>query len=68
MFRKLRNHDGTPLIALDKNELEMGGVLEDGTAPEGKQMHVQRLDEGVYVVRNVTDGGIAELPESIPHR
>jgi len=46
MFRKLQNHDGTPLIALDKGELEMDGVLEDGLAPDGKQMHVQRLGEG----------------------
>ncbi|SEK86675.1 hypothetical protein [Haloferax larsenii] len=68
MFRKLRTHDGTPLIALDKDELEVDGVLEDGEAPDGKQMHVQRLSEGVYVVRDVSDGGIAELPESIPHR
>ncbi|WP_256545924.1 hypothetical protein [Halobellus inordinatus] len=64
MFRKLRDHDGTPLVALDKDELEMDGVIdEDGEIPADKQIHVQRLDEGTYIVRDVTDEGISELNE-----
>ena len=64
MFRKLRDHDGTPLVALDKDELEMDGVIgEDGEIPANKQIHVQRLDEGTYIVRDVTDEGISELNE-----
>lgn len=62
MFRKLRDHNGTPLVALDKDELRMDGVIdEDGGIPAEKQIHVQRLAEGAYIVRDVTDEGLAEL-------
>ena len=64
MFRKLRDHDGTPLVALDKDELEMDGVITDeGQIPTDKQLHVQRLSEGSYIIRDVTEEGIAELSE-----
>jgi len=64
MFRKLRDHDGTPLVALDKDELQMDGVIdENGEIPDDKQIHVQRLSQGSYIVRDVTDEGIAELNE-----
>jgi hypothetical protein len=65
MFRTLRDHDGTPLVALDSEELEVDGVIDpDGEIPDEKQVHVQRLDEGAYLVRDVSDeDGIADLPE-----
>ncbi|WP_210424943.1 hypothetical protein [Halorussus halobius] len=64
MFRKLRDHDGTPVVALDKDELDMDGVLtEDGEVPDGKQVHLSRVGEGSYLVREVTDDGLADLSE-----
>ena len=64
MFRKLRNHDGTPLVALDKDELQMDGILdENGEADDEQPMHIQRVDEGVYLVRAVTDNSLPEISE-----
>ena len=66
MFRTLRDYDGTPVVALDKDELEIDDVLdENGEVPDGKQVHVQRRGEGVYVVRDVTEDGIAPMPEGL---
>ncbi|SNR49219.1 hypothetical protein [Halorubrum vacuolatum] len=64
-LRKLVDCDGTPRVTLDKGELGMDGVLDDGQIPDDQRMHVQRLDRGVYVVRAVSDGRIPELPAGI---
>jgi hypothetical protein len=64
MFRKLRDHEGTPLVALDPDELAHDGVTDDGEIPTEKQVHVQRVAEGAYLVRNVDDDeGIVDLPD-----
>jgi len=64
MFRKLRNHDGTPIVALDKDELQMDGVLGmDGEIPDGQSMHIQRVGKRAWVIRAVNDDGIPELGE-----
>ncbi|AFK21246.1 hypothetical protein E6P09_17235 (plasmid) [Haloferax mediterranei ATCC 33500] len=54
VFRKLRSHDGTPLVALDRDDLVLDGVISaDEDDHEEQNMHVQRLGKGVYVVRPV---------------
>jgi len=64
MFRTLRDHDGTPLVALDKDELEMDGFVDsEGEIPDDQPMHIQRLSDGAWLVRGVTEDGIPELPE-----
>ncbi|WP_327051136.1 hypothetical protein [Halomicrococcus gelatinilyticus] len=64
MFRKLRDHDGTPLVALDKDELRIDNVLsDDGEIPDDQQMHVQRLGEGADLVRSVTEDQMRPLSE-----
>jgi len=64
MFRKLRNHDGTPIVALDKDELQMDGVLGmDGEIPDEQSMHIQRVGKRAWVIRAVNDDGIPELGE-----
>jgi len=64
-LRKLVDCDGTPRVTLDKGELGMDGVLDEGEIPADQRMHVQRLGRGVYVVRAVADGTIPDLPEGI---
>jgi len=66
VFRKLRNHDGTPLVALDRDDLVLDGVIvADEDEREEQSMHVQRLGKGVYVVRPVPeDGPIQPLHET----
>ncbi|QIB78816.1 hypothetical protein G3A49_11975 [Haloferax volcanii] len=66
VFRKLRNHDGTPLVALDRDDLVLDGVIAaDEDDREEKTMHVQRLGKEVYVVRPVPeDGPITPLVET----
>ncbi|MFC7205279.1 hypothetical protein ACFQJC_17350 [Haloferax namakaokahaiae] len=66
VFRKLRNHDGTPLVALDRDDLVLDGVIAaDENELEEKTMHVQRLGKEVYVVRPVPeDGPITPLVET----
>ncbi|WP_049969071.1 hypothetical protein [Haloferax prahovense] len=58
VFRKLRNHDGTPLVALDPDELAIDGILDENKeVPENQQMYVQRMGKGVYIVREVPNEG-----------
>jgi len=66
VFRKLRNHDGTPLVALDRDDLVLDGVIAaDEEDREEKTMHVQRLGKEVYVIRPVPeDGPITPLVET----
>ncbi len=64
-LRKLVDCDGTPRVTLDKGELDLDGVLDDGEIPTDQHMHVQRLGRGVYVVRAIDDDGIPELPERV---
>ncbi|MBP1921834.1 hypothetical protein J2751_000831 [Halorubrum alkaliphilum] len=64
-LRKLVDCDGTPRVTLDKGELGVDGVLDEGEIPADQHMHVQRLSRGVYVVRAVDDDGIPELPEVV---
>jgi hypothetical protein len=63
MFRTLRDHDGTPLVALDADELASDGVItKNGQIPEKKQVHVQRVSEGAYLIRDVDEeNGIVDL-------
>lgn len=63
MFRKLRDHDGTPLVALEKGDLAVDGVIEDEEVPDDQEMHVQRLGERGYLVRAVEDGEIPDVDE-----
>lgn len=67
MFRTLRDHDGTPTIALDADELAADGVIfGDKEIPPDKRMHIRRVDEGVYLVRDVDEvEGIRDLPERL---
>lgn len=59
VFRKLRNHDGTPLVALDRDDIVLYGVISaDEDDREEKTMHVQRLGKEVYVVRPVPEDGL----------
>ncbi|WP_224268361.1 hypothetical protein [Haloprofundus salinisoli] len=56
-IRKLSNRAGTPTISLDKGDLALDGIMdEDGTIPDCQMMHLQRMGEGVYVVRAIPDG------------
>ena len=65
MLRKLIDRDGTPTVSLDKDVLELDGVMEDGEIPDNQRVHVQRRGQGVYVVRAVDENGIPELPEAL---
>jgi len=66
VFRTLRDRNGTPVVALDRDELEADGVLtEDGEVPDGQQVHIQRLTEGAFIVQVPTDG-LRDLDELVP--
>jgi len=63
-LRSLANRDGTATVSLDKGELELDGILTDeGEIPENQKMHLQRVGEGAYLIRAVTDDGLAKLDE-----
>lgn len=66
VFRKLRNHDGTPLVALDRDDLVLNGVIAaDEEDREEQTMDLQRLGKEVYVVRPVSgDGPMKPLHET----
>ncbi|WP_198665658.1 hypothetical protein [Haloprofundus halophilus] len=56
-IRKLSNRAGTPTISLDKGDLALDGIMDDdGTIPDCQMMHLQRMGEGVYVVRAIPNG------------
>lgn len=60
---KTTRPDGTPVVALEKGDLAVDGVIEDGEIPEDQEMHVQRLGKGGYLVRAVEDGEILDVDE-----
>jgi len=63
-MRKLCDREGTPTVSLDKDVLALDGVIRpDGSIPDEQEMLVQRVGEGAYLVRAVTDDGLAELDE-----
>lgn len=64
-FRSLTDDNGTAKVSLDKTDLELDDVLEDGEIPSGKRVHYQRLAKGVYVIRDVRDGQVPPLPSSV---
>jgi hypothetical protein len=64
-LRSLSDRDGTATVSLDKSDLELDGVLDDGEVPSGKRVHYQRLAPGVYVIRDVRDGEVAPLPAGV---
>jgi len=54
------------LVALDKDELQLDGILdENGEVDDDQPMHIQRVGEGAYLVRAVTDNSLPELSELI---
>lgn len=64
MFRKLCDREGTPTVSLDRDELRMDGIIEgDGTIPDDQEMYINRLEEGIYLVRAVDDGDVPDLPD-----
>jgi hypothetical protein len=64
MFRTLRDHEGTPLVALDKDELAMDDVVTDDGIPDEQKMHIQRVGEGAYLVRAVDpESGLPDVTE-----
>lgn len=66
VFRTLRDHDGTPLVALDPDELAADDVLDaDGTVPDGQKVHIQRLTERAYVVQ-IPGDGLRDLDDLVP--
>jgi hypothetical protein len=64
MLRTLRDHEGTPLVALDRNELAMDDVVDEDGVPDQQKMHIQRVGEGAYLVRAVDpEDGIPDVTE-----
>lgn len=62
MFRKLRDHAGTPTVSLARDELRMDGVIkDDGTIPDDQKMYINRLGEEAYLIRAVDGSEIPEL-------
>lgn len=62
-FRKLRDRNGSPAVTLPKDQLRRDQILEpDGSIPDDQQLLVERVEQGVYVVRVVDSvEEIAEL-------
>ena len=60
MIRTLRDHNGTPLVALDKDELQLDGILPEDESTD-QQVYVQRVGEGAWLVRPLVDGELPDL-------
>lgn len=62
-FRKLRDRNGSPAVTLDKDHLRRDGVLDaDGSIPDDRQLLVERVEEGAYLVRVIES--VEEIPEA----
>jgi len=62
-MQKLQNHDGSGLVTIPKRFLERDGLVSDSGQPkDGRQLTVDRLDDGFYAVR-FCDGDVPELSE-----
>ena len=67
-FRKIVERDGSGTVTLDKQDLRLDGVIdEEGNFTE-KEVHVQRLARGAYIVRAVENGQVPALEELVPAR
>jgi hypothetical protein len=66
VFRTIRDRNGTPVVALDRDELAADGVLTDeGEIPDGQEAHIQRLTDGAYIVQ-IPGDGLRDLDELVP--
>ncbi len=63
--RKLVERDGIGTVTLDKGDLALDGYVDENGTIEETEVHVQRLDQGTYLVRAVDDGEVAELDKLI---
>ncbi|MDG5778251.1 hypothetical protein VB773_14900 [Haloarculaceae archaeon H-GB2-1] len=63
-MRKIRQKNGSGLVTIPKEYLQMDGVLVDGEIPECHHLVVDYLDTGVYAIRLTQDGDIPSLREA----
>jgi hypothetical protein len=61
-FRKLVERDGSGTVTPNKDDLRLDGLVDqDGRVRPDREMHVQRLGRGAYLVRAVEDGTVPEI-------
>ena len=64
-FKSLVDRDGSGTVTIDKQHLELDGlVAEDGSIKEA-DAHTQRVGERVYLVRFPADGAAPTLLELV---
>ena len=64
-FKKLVNRDGSGTVTIDKQHLQLDGlVAEDGSICEA-DAHTQRIGERAYLVRFPEDGEVPSLLELV---
>ncbi|WP_135304109.1 hypothetical protein [Haloarcula amylovorans] len=61
MPQALQSRSGSGLVTIPKEYLERDDLLDDYGEPADKQLTVERLDSGMYVIRVCEDDG--DLPE-----
>ncbi|AUX10687.1 hypothetical protein AArcSl_3080 [Halalkaliarchaeum desulfuricum] len=64
-FKKLVDRDGSGTVTIDKQHLELDGLVrEDGSICEA-DAHTQRIGERAYLVRFPEDGEVPSLLELV---
>ena len=64
-FKKLVDRDGSGTVTIDKQHLQLDGlVAEDGSICEA-DAHTQRIGERAYLVRFPEDGEVPALGELV---
>ena len=64
-FKKLVDRDGSGTVTIDKQHLQLDGLVdEDGSICEA-DAHTQRVGERAYLVRFPVDGEVPSLSELV---
>ncbi|TKX64808.1 hypothetical protein [Halorubrum sp. GN12_10-3_MGM] len=64
-FKSLVDRDGSGTVTIDKQHLELDGLVAEDGSIKGADAHTQRVGERAYLVRFPEDGEVPTLLELV---
>ncbi|TKX47373.1 hypothetical protein EXE41_05570 [Halorubrum sp. SD690R] len=64
-FKSLVDRDGSGTVTIDKQHLELDGLVAEDSSTKEADAHTQRVGERAYLVRFPEDGEVPTLLELV---